>query len=670
MRTKVKCFLGLQLNRLRRPAAHLVIALFLVSLMTSPLFSQPGPSTWFFELDGDYGSVVHDFKGNDGDGYLPAKDIRDGGVTTWGRRQNELCTDWHHVGRSYMGNQAYRVVCAGDPHDGTTRRSEQMLLSWWYAGDGTDPDTGIRYFSLAFKLYLPDTPLVHKGYIAQLHQGGKGPPPFALAWMYEEKNDGYAYFVHMGTYYDGVDSNDKYDYFYTQIKPKGLYYIPSKNAWTTSEGFPKEEEGSDARIEIKNGVWYRMLFAIDPGPTYDGELPLSPKAPGDKGTIKTWIMDNGTGLWVETGEYAGRIGYWYDGIEHTTVHEARSDTECSYQWKVGIYRNNLDPLTYYYDNISYAKRWYGITNNYLIGYHRSVLRYSFDEGSGTIINDGSLSWNTKRPIDYDNDGEIVGDVSWNSDGVSGKSLKFKGAGYVHVPKDAIDFDFGNYLTTSVWFRTTANFRTNRGLFTVDNYGDTWKVLLYLSDSLLAFGVRHPEPPDDNYSKANYSFTDGKYADGEWHHAVGTFNRFAPDGKRVKLYLDGKEVMAINGKDLPILRCEDFLTVGRFSSYGYFVGDIDEVNVFNYAMTSDEVAGLYNSRGAFLFWMLAVMRAPGGGIDITWDSRPGDNYSLQSCFDLETELWNEEATISSHGDSTTWTDSDSISTRKFYRIELK
>jgi hypothetical protein len=566
--TKLTSFIGMQFNRLRRPAAHLVTALIFVLLVTSTLYLQVEPTSWFLELDGDYGSELCDFNTYTGESYLPAKDIRDGGVTTLGRRQNKLCTDWHHVSRSYMGNQAYRVACAADPDDHSTRRSEQMLLKSWYAGDG------IRYFSLAFKLYLPDCPREPKGYIAQLHQGSWGPPPFALAWIYEKRKNAYSYYVHMGVYYDGVDSNNKYKYFYNEVTVK-------------------EEENNDAQLEITNGVWYRMLFAIDPGPTYSGELSLSDKAPGDGGTIKTWIMDNVTGSWVETGEYTGRIGYWFKGTRGTTDYLPRSLNDCSYQWKVGIYCNDFDPLTYYYDNISYAMRWYKITNNYLIGYHRSVLKYSFDEGNGTAINDESMSWNTKRPIDYDNDGMIIGDVSWNSDGVSGKSLKFNGSGYVRIPKDIIDFDFGNYLTTSVWFRTVANLTTNRGLFTVDNYGDKWKVLLYLSDSLLAFGVRHP---DNCYSKANYSFTDGKYADGNWHHAVGTFNRFAPDDKRVKLYIDGEEVMAINGKDLPILRCEDFLTVGRFSSNGYYVGDIDEVNILNYAMTSQEVMSLYNSQG--------------------------------------------------------------------------
>ena len=121
---------------------------------------------------------------------------------------------------------------------------------------------------------------------------------------------------------------------------------------------------------------------------------------------------------------------------------------------------------------------------------------------------------------------------------------------------------------------------------IDENSDDWKVLLYMSDNNLSFGVKHP---DLTYSKLNYDFPAGTYADGQWHHVVGTFNRFTTDNRRIKLYLDGKRVLQRPGSDLPILRGDDRLVVGKFSSNGFFVGDIDEMLVRNYAMTDAEVA---------------------------------------------------------------------------------
>jgi hypothetical protein len=159
--------------------------------------------------------------------------------------------------------------------------------------------------------------------------------------------------------------------------------------------------------------------------------------------------------------------------------------------------------------------------------------------------------------------------------------------------DTTDFDVGNYLTVSAWFQTTECPTDNKGLVMLDEYTDTWKVLLYGSGTLLGFGVRHP---GGTYTKLNYPFAAGTYADGQWHHVVGTFNRFAPDNRRIKLYVDGVRVMQMAGADLPVLRGDDRLTVGKFSISGLFVGNIDEVNVLNYALTDEDVENLWLGRG--------------------------------------------------------------------------
>ena len=76
------------------------------------------------------------------------------------------------------------------------------------------------------------------------------------------------------------------------------------------------------------------------------------------------------------------------------------------------------------------------------------------------------------------------------------------------------------------------------------------------------------------------------------------------------------------------------------------------------------------RGSFQFRIVGIPKASSGGTEVTWSSRPGDTYTIWSCFDLDGVSWNEEATIPSGGNSTTWIDTDTTSTRKFYKIELK
>jgi len=56
--------------------------------------------------------------------------------------------------------------------------------------------------------------------------------------------------------------------------------------------------------------------------------------------------------------------------------------------------------------------------------------------------------------------------------------------------------------------------------------------------------------------------------------------------------------------------------------------------------------------------------------LTWISRPGDTYTVQSCFDLSSGVWDVEETIPSQGESTTWSDPDMIGPQKFYRIGIE
>jgi len=75
-------------------------------------------------------------------------------------------------------------------------------------------------------------------------------------------------------------------------------------------------------------------------------------------------------------------------------------------------------------------------------------------------------------------------------------------------------------------------------------------------------------------------------------------------------------------------------------------------------------------GSFPLKCVGVAEALGGAADLTWNSPPGDTYIVQSCADLSASEWNDEETIESQGELTTWTDSDSTSTRKFYRIGIR
>ncbi len=73
-------------------------------------------------------------------------------------------------------------------------------------------------------------------------------------------------------------------------------------------------------------------------------------------------------------------------------------------------------------------------------------------------------------------------------------------------------------------------------------------------------------------------------------------------------------------------------------------------------------------GSFPFRIERVLVSDGA--ELTWISRPGDTYIIRSCADCSDGQWDLEKAIASQGETTTWTDSDTTSKRKFYRIEIQ
>lgn len=217
-------------------------------------------------------------------------------------------------------------------------------------------------------------------------------------------------------------------------------------------------------------------------------------------------------------------------------------------------------------------------NQGLVGY------WSFDEGSGTIAHDSS---------GYGNDGSIYG-ATWTN-GVSGDALSFDGIDdYVEIV-DANDLDL-NKFSIHFWIkappRTTGYWGTVlvKGVeYTSENYG------AFLGDGI-----------GTDLNKIRYQFTKGggccenykildslsDFADNSWHHFIGTY-----DGSNMKIYRDGildcslamDITPDINDYKLTIgMRLDEYLSNSDFLN-----GIIDEVRIYNRALSESEIQQLYD-----------------------------------------------------------------------------
>lgn len=216
----------------------------------------------------------------------------------------------------------------------------------------------------------------------------------------------------------------------------------------------------------------------------------------------------------------------------------------------------------------------------LIGY------WPLDEGTDTIAADKSSSGN---------DGILRGDTNW-VEGKFGTSLLFNGDDYVDLGDDDI-FDLGTSdFTISAWIRTS-NPSDQRTIFA--NGGDENNGIRY---HLMIFDTRIKIALDDNIEKKDPS-GDIEIADSMWHFIVGIRN-----GNLLRVYVDNVEDPGVTGharSTLPenysiidtmynaYIGCITTNSEGSTYKFKFFTGQIDDVALWNRALTEDEILELWD-----------------------------------------------------------------------------
>jgi hypothetical protein len=212
----------------------------------------------------------------------------------------------------------------------------------------------------------------------------------------------------------------------------------------------------------------------------------------------------------------------------------------------------------------------------------SVGYWAFDEGSGVTTADAS--GNGRAGSLLATSGGIS--PSWVNDGISGHALHFDGSGYVLVPNTAADFNFGaSGFSLAAWVRYgtlglgeymivgkhSAGYTNGYFLDVWNPTGDANNLCFYANQD--STRVVTPTP----------------YSDSNWHFVVGTNG-----SNNNRLYVDGQYIGDTLG--IPANNSVDLLIGGVFYYYGSFaagfVGDIDEVSIYDNALTQAEITELY------------------------------------------------------------------------------
>ena len=193
-----------------------------------------------------------------------------------------------------------------------------------------------------------------------------------------------------------------------------------------------------------------------------------------------------------------------------------------------------------------------------------VAAYSFNEGLGTTVGDSSGLGNTGT----------VSNTTWTTSGKFGNALVFNGTSALVTIPDAASLHLTNGMTIEAWVNPSA----------VTN---AWRDVIYKGN--------------DNYYLEGSSENSSRPAGGgtwgsggpiygtaaltvnTWAHVALTY-----DGANLRLYVNGTQV-ASQARTGNIATSTNPLQIGGDSLYGqYFQGTIDEVRVYNVALTATQI----------------------------------------------------------------------------------
>ena len=198
-----------------------------------------------------------------------------------------------------------------------------------------------------------------------------------------------------------------------------------------------------------------------------------------------------------------------------------------------------------------------------------VAYWRFDEGSGATAYDSSGNGNT---------GVLVNGPQW-IDGKVGKALKFDGIDdYVLIPHSSSLDISGNQMTVEYWMRLSidwqAGMNTNMGIYTK---GDAWVGSMTGGSGAHRFNLAYIFP----YPETNKN----SWTANVWYHIADVY-----DGNHIRMYINGMldKAESVTGS---IPRSTLSLVIGSQVYFGWpwaFNGTLDELAIYNYARTPEEI----------------------------------------------------------------------------------
>jgi len=346
----------------------------------------------------------------------------------------------------------------------------------------------------------------------------------------------------------------------------GGYYAGGSNKAFFHVGGSYSSNSILSATAVNDGEWHHLVGIYDGTNSYiyvDGELENS----GAKNNLL-----NNTGEQLDIGTNYRRSNRFTGTVDDVRIYSRDLSADEVKQ----LY--NLGAATFNASSDAFTQ---GTTlDSGLVGH------WTFD-GPDMISNVADVSG-------QENHGTVEGQTSTTTAiGKLGQALEFDGSDdYVDVgaPSD-VNWGSGDG-SVSAWVKTSADFSSVYGVVVINGAGQGGQksYVLHLSGA----EVNYPRFDIDDNSSLKKVVGDAAINDGEWHHLVGV-----RDANFLRLYVDGVAMTPTDITGFGDVDDTEGLTFGATNNGEggrgngqWFDGLIDEVRIYNRALSAEEVTQLY------------------------------------------------------------------------------
>lgn len=365
-----------------------------------------------------------------------------------------------------------------------------------------------------------------------------------------------------------------------------VMFLSPPNAWYFYDSYNSGSVRGDVYIDgVRKGAinvpvpfdgnWYHITYTYDSATHFakmykNGVLYQSVEITG----LSNYLIDPATGNLYNFGSNSLGRGMILD--EPKIYNYARTADQIKQDYNS---RGNLSGSS---ANLGVQSSTAPDLNSSLIAY------YKLDEGSGNKFYDSITSYvagvSSSTAPTWQN----------NSQCYKGKCLLFNGINNEISLGNSSNLDFSTEnFTVSAWINQTSSANNKKIIFKGNPFCDTCTggYTLFTHAGVPRFAVNLTTASGDSYSTYNNSLT---INDGKWHFVAGQRS-----GDIIKLFVDGKFISNTSlSTGATIVDSGSYFYISG-SSYSY-EGSIDELKIYNTALTDEQIKQDYNQGSAISF----------------------------------------------------------------------